>query len=105
MLWQRLTPELQAVLAASAALGLTINHSTFLCTRVNEPLLTSVAGNLKNVVMVRPLRLHASLILSDVPSIFPSSARIECSMYKYIESPRFNIEPCKMQCSALGARK
>lgn len=43
----------QMVLAASAALGLTINHSTFLCTQVNEPLMTSVAGNLKNVLMVR----------------------------------------------------
>lgn len=41
----------QMVLAASAALGLTINHSTFLCTQVNEPLMTSVAGNLKNVLM------------------------------------------------------
>lgn len=44
---------LQLVLAASAVLGLTINHSTFLCTQVNEPLMTSVAGNLKNVLMVR----------------------------------------------------
>jgi hypothetical protein len=46
---------LQLVLAASAVLGLTINHSTFLCTQVNEPLMTSVAGNLKNVLMVRNL--------------------------------------------------
>lgn len=38
-------------LAASAVLGLSINHSTFFCTRVNEPLLTSVAGSLKNIVM------------------------------------------------------
>ena len=35
----------------SCALGLTINHSTFMCTRYNEPLTTSVAGNLKNVIM------------------------------------------------------
>lgn len=28
-------------------LGLSINHSTFVCTRYNEPLMTSVAGNLK----------------------------------------------------------
>ncbi|KAK9808798.1 hypothetical protein WJX72_003877 [[Myrmecia] bisecta] len=41
----------QAVLVMSCALGLTINHSTFVCTRVNDPLLTSVAGNLKNVIM------------------------------------------------------
>ena len=45
--------RLQLVLASSAVLGLTINHSTFLCTQVNEPLMTSVAGNLKNVLMVR----------------------------------------------------
>ena len=25
-------------------LGMTVNHSTFVCTRVNEPLMTSVAG-------------------------------------------------------------
>lgn len=47
--------HLQLVLAASAVLGLTINHSTFLCTQVNEPLMTSVAGNLKNVLMVRDI--------------------------------------------------
>lgn len=35
----------------SCALGLTINHSTFVCTRYNDPLTTSVAGNLKNVLM------------------------------------------------------
>ena len=35
----------------SCALGLTINHSTFVCTRHNDPLTTSVAGNLKNVLM------------------------------------------------------
>ena len=57
--------HLQLVLAASAVLGLTINHSTFLCTQVNEPLMTSVAGNLKNVLMVRdiasqPAGVHSS---------------------------------------------
>ena len=35
----------------SCMLGLTINHSTFVCTRYNDPLTTSVAGNLKNVIM------------------------------------------------------
>lgn len=35
----------------SCMLGLTINHSTFVCTRYNDPLTTSVAGNLKNVLM------------------------------------------------------
>ena len=37
----------QGTLAATAMLGLSINHSTFVCTRYNEPLMTSVAGNLK----------------------------------------------------------
>ncbi|KAK9847135.1 hypothetical protein WJX84_008518 [Apatococcus fuscideae] len=44
-------PEFLAILMSSCALGLTINHSTFLCTRVNDPLSTSVAGSLKNVLM------------------------------------------------------
>lgn len=42
---------LQLVLFLASALGLSINHSTFVCTRINEPLMTSVAGNLKNAVM------------------------------------------------------
>jgi len=41
----------RATLMLSCALGLTINHSTFVCTRYNDPLTTSVAGNLKNVLM------------------------------------------------------
>lgn len=41
----------QLVLFLASALGLSINHSTFVCTRINEPLMTSVAGNLKNAVM------------------------------------------------------
>ncbi|KAK2080194.1 hypothetical protein QBZ16_000047 [Prototheca wickerhamii] len=45
------SPRFQAALTIASALGLTINHSTLLCTRVNEPLATSVAGNLKNVLM------------------------------------------------------
>ena len=36
--------QFQMALSASSVLGLTINHSTFVCTRVNEPLMTSVAG-------------------------------------------------------------
>lgn len=32
-------------------LGLAVSHSTFVCTRVNDPLMTSTAGNLKNIVM------------------------------------------------------
>ena len=41
---------LHAVLASSSVLGLTVNHSQFLCTRVNEPLMTTVAGQMKNIV-------------------------------------------------------
>ncbi len=37
---------LSAQLLLASALGLSINHSTFVCTRVNEPLMTSVAGEL-----------------------------------------------------------
>jgi solute carrier family 35 protein len=43
--------QFQLVLLVASALGLSINHSTFVCTRVNEPLMTSVAGNLKNALM------------------------------------------------------
>lgn len=35
----------------SCILGLTVSHSTFVCTRVNDPIMTSTAGNLKNVIM------------------------------------------------------
>lgn len=42
---------MQATLMLSCVLGLTINHSTFVCTRYNDPLTTSVAGNLKNLLM------------------------------------------------------
>jgi solute carrier family 35 protein len=44
-------PKFRLVLFLASALGLSINHSTFVCTRVNEPLMTSVAGNLKNAIM------------------------------------------------------
>ena len=35
----------------AVCLGLSISHSTYVCTRYNEPLTTSVAGNFKNVLM------------------------------------------------------
>lgn len=41
----------QVTLLLSTVLGLTINHSTFICTRYNDPLTTSVAGSLKNIIM------------------------------------------------------
>ena len=37
----------QVTLAASCLLGLSINHSTFVCTRYNDALTTSVAGSIK----------------------------------------------------------
>ena len=38
-------------MALSSILGLIVSHSTFVCTRVNDPIMTSTAGNLKNVIM------------------------------------------------------
>lgn len=37
--------------AACVCLGLSTSHSTYMCTRANEPLTTTVAGSLKNVLM------------------------------------------------------
>jgi solute carrier family 35 len=36
---------------AAVCMGLTISHSTYVCTRLNEPLTTSVAGSFKNILM------------------------------------------------------
>eukprot|EP00873_Tetraselmis_striata_P022039 jgi/Tetstr1/442303/TSEL_030444.t1 len=44
-------PAFQVVLISSCCLGLTINHSTFVCTRMNDPLTVHVAGNFKNILM------------------------------------------------------
>lgn len=41
----------QVSMGMSCMLGLAVSHSTFVCTRVNDPLMTSTAGNLKNIVM------------------------------------------------------
>lgn len=41
----------RVTLLLSTVLGLSINHSTFICTRYNDPLTTSVAGSLKNIIM------------------------------------------------------
>lgn len=41
----------QVSMALSCILGLTVSHSTFVCTRVNDPIMTSTAGNLKNIIM------------------------------------------------------
>lgn len=41
----------QVSMGLSCILGLTVSHSTFVCTRVNDPIMTSTAGNLKNVIM------------------------------------------------------
>lgn len=42
---------LQVSLGLCCVLGLAVSHSTFVCTRVNDPLMTSTAGNLKNIIM------------------------------------------------------
>ena len=51
ILFSLLFVVMQFILFVASGLGLSINHSTFVCTRINEPLMTSVAGNLKNAVM------------------------------------------------------
>jgi solute carrier family 35 len=37
--------------AAAVGLGLVVGHSQYLCTRINDPLTTSVSGSLKNIFM------------------------------------------------------
>jgi solute carrier family 35 len=37
--------------AACVCLGLSTSHSTYVCTRANEPLTTTVAGSFKNILM------------------------------------------------------
>ncbi len=41
----------QVSMVLSCILGLTVSHSTFVCTRINDPIMTSTAGNLRNVIM------------------------------------------------------
>ena len=43
--------SIQVSVGMSCALGLAVSHSTFVCTRINDPLMTSTAGNLKNIIM------------------------------------------------------
>lgn len=43
--------SIQVSMGMSCILGLAVSHSTFVCTRVNDPLMTSTAGNLKNIIM------------------------------------------------------
>lgn len=101
---------MQMVLAASAALGLTINHSTFLCTQVNEPLMTSVAGNLKNVLMVRchvPSSGHQPVNHSfAVPSVEGAADphllwRVQLKIALW--SVRIGVAACHSSERALGA--
>jgi solute carrier family 35 len=44
-------PGFAIVLALAGSMGVFINHATMVCTRVNGPLTTSVAGSAKNIVM------------------------------------------------------
>ena len=37
--------------ASAVGLGLSVGHSQYLCTRINDPLTTSVSGSLKNILM------------------------------------------------------
>jgi hypothetical protein len=67
---------LQLALLVSSGLGLTINHSMFVCTRVNEPLMTSVAGNLKNAIMT----VVGALAFPDFKFSPPNVAGLALSM-------------------------
>ena len=44
-------PRFIAAATCAVCMGLTISHSMYVCTRVNDPLTTSVAGSLKNIIM------------------------------------------------------
>lgn len=73
LLW---APRFQIILFLASALGLSINHSTFVCTRVNEPLMTSVAGNLKNIIMT----VVGALMFGDFVFRFGNAAGLALSM-------------------------
>lgn len=53
LLWGTVCPSACLQLLLASALGLSINHSTFVCTRVNEPLMTSVAGDCRTQTAAR----------------------------------------------------
>jgi solute carrier family 35 len=44
-------PTFLLAMAAAVGLGLSVGHSQYVCTRINDPLTTSVSGSLKNVLM------------------------------------------------------
>mmetsp|Transcript_315 Transcript_315/g.904 ORF Transcript_315/g.904 Transcript_315/m.904 type:complete len:328 (+) Transcript_315:347-1330(+) len=66
----------QLVVAGAAALGVTINHSTFVCTRVNDAMMTTVAGNLKNVIVT----VLGAVLFSDYIFSWPNCAGLTLSM-------------------------
>ena len=51
VMMKELACPVQVSMVLSCILGLTVSHSTFVCTRINDPIMTSTAGNLKNVIM------------------------------------------------------
>ena len=65
----------QGTLAATAMLGLSINHSTFVCTRYNEPLMTSVAGNLKVFIVATEGKQLQSTVSCFAPDDAQQSVR------------------------------
>lgn len=64
------------VLTSTVVLGITIHHSTFICTRVNEPLMTMVAGQLKNIVST----IVGALVFSDFKFLWMNVIGLAISM-------------------------
>jgi len=69
-------PSFQVVLSSTVVLGITIHHSTFICTRVNEPLMTMVAGQLKNIVST----IVGALVFSDFKFLWMNVVGLTISM-------------------------
>lgn len=70
------TRTFQAVFLGTAGLGVSINHSIIVCTRMNDAMMTTVAGNLKNVVAT----VLGALLFSDYTFSWPNCAGLTLSM-------------------------
>lgn len=70
------THTFRAVFVGTAGLGITINHSIIVCTRLNDAMMTTVAGNLKNVVAT----VLGALLFSDYTFSWPNCAGLTLSM-------------------------
>ncbi|CAD7697956.1 unnamed protein product [Ostreobium quekettii] len=66
----------KVVLALSTGLGLSVNHSQFLCTRLNEPIMTTVAGQMKNIVST----IVGTFAFGDFTFDFANAAGVVVSM-------------------------